>query len=68
MPGKLIDLQSTSDLFWPAILFRPAWDTEIISHITQLNDISHHPIDRSSNYQYLNKFVHHYWKANQDKF
>ena len=65
---KLIDLQATSDLFWPASLFRPAWDTEIIGYTAQLNGIRHHPIDISSNFQYLNKFVHQFWKANQDEF
>ena len=65
---QLIDLQSTSDLFWPAILFRPAIDTEAINFIAQLNNIRHHSIDIAPKYKYLNQFVKQFWQANQDKF
>ena len=65
---QLIDLQSTSDLFWPTILFRPAFDTEAVGFLVQLNDARHDSITRTPNYKYLNKFVQQFWQANQDKF
>jgi hypothetical protein len=65
---KLIDLQSGSDLLWPDSLFRPALDTEIIHLLPQLKDISHHSKDTISNQKYLNKFIHLFWQAHQDKF
>jgi hypothetical protein len=65
---KLIDLQSGSDLLWPASLFRPALDTEIIYLLPQLQDNSHHFDNKISNQKYLNKFIHLFWQAHQDKF
>lgn len=65
---KLIDLQSGSDLLWPVSLFRPALDTEIIYLIPQLQDNSHHFDQKISNQKYLNKFIHLFWQAHQDKF
>ena len=65
---QLIDLQSTSDLLWPVILFRPALDTEIVYLLAQLKDINHSSIDKTLNRQHLNQFVQQVWEANQDKF
>lgn len=65
---ELIDLQSTSDLLWPVILFRPAFDTEIVYLLAQLKDINHPLIDKTLNRQHLNQFVQQVWQANQDKF
>ena len=65
---QLIDLQSTSDLLWPTVLFKPAFDLEAINFIAQLNDIRGDSIDIAPNYRYLNKFVQQFWQANQDKF
>ena len=66
--ARLINLQSGSDLLWPAILFRPALDTEVICFLTQLHEINHPAIDRTLNQQYFNTFIHQVWQANQDKF
>ncbi len=66
--ARLINLQSSSDLLWPAILFRPALDTEAIWFIAQLNEVHHPAIDRTFNQQYFNTFIHQVWQANQDKF
>jgi hypothetical protein len=64
-----IDLQSTSDLFWPANLFRPALDTEAISFLAQLNDLRHHSIGiTSKNYKYLHEFIQQFWQENQAQF
>ncbi|PSB11192.1 hypothetical protein C7B62_06475 [Pleurocapsa sp. CCALA 161] len=65
---KLIDLQCGSDLLWPAHLFRPALDTEIIYLLPQLKDISHHSKETIPSQKYLNKFIHLFWQAHQDKF
>lgn len=65
---KLIDLQSSSDLLWPDSLFRPALDTEIIYLLPQLKDVNHHFDHKISNQKYLNKFIHLFWQAHQDKF
>jgi hypothetical protein len=66
--SKLIDLQCGSDLLWPARLFRPALDTEVIYLLPQLKDISHHSKDIISQQKYLNKFIHLFWQTHQDKF
>ncbi len=66
--ARLINLQSGSDLLWPAILFRPALDTEVIWFLAQLQEVNHAAIDRTLNQQYLNTFIHQVWQANQDKF
>lgn len=63
-----IDLQSGSDLLWPANLFRPALDTEIISLIPQLIEIERDYCDRSANQAYLNKFVRLVWQTERDRF
>ncbi|MGF1590109.1 MAG: hypothetical protein ACFCU7_12845 [Pleurocapsa sp.] len=65
---QLIDLRSTSDLLWPVILFRPAFDTEIIYLLAQLNDPNYCITDKTINRQHLNRFVQQVWQANQDKF
>lgn len=66
-PARLIDLQSGSDLLWPAALFRPALDTEVIDYLPQLKD-DRAEVDKISNKQYLNQFVRQVWQENQDKF
>ena len=63
-----VDLQSSSDLLWPAVLFRPALDLEIIDYLPHLKDSNRSSLDKSPNKQYLNKFVRQVWQANQDKF
>ncbi len=64
----LINLQSGSDLLWPAILFRPALDREVIWLLAQLHEVNHPAIDRALNQKYFNTFIHQVWQANQDKF
>ena len=66
-PPRLIDLQSGSDLLWPAVLFRPALDTEVIDYLPQLKG-DRAEVDKISNKQYLNQFVRQVWQENQDKF
>ena len=66
--ARFVDLQSNSDLLWPAILFRPALDFEIIDYLPHLKDPDRDSSDKSSNKQCFNKFVRQVWQANQDKF
>lgn len=65
---KIINLQSGSDLLWPDSLFRPALDTEIINFLPYLPENLHQPKVETSGKKYLNKFVHLFWQAHQDKF
>lgn len=65
---QLINLQSGSDLLWPATLFRPALDTEVIGFLAQLPETNQTSIDIALNKKYFNKFIHQVWQANQDKF
>lgn len=65
---RLINLQSGSDLLWPAILFRPALDTEVIHFLTQLQEANQTSIDLTLNKKYFNTFIHQVWQDNQDKF
>ena len=64
----LIHLQSSSDLLWPTSLFRPAFDTEVMSLLTDTDTTSKTDKDAISSKQYLNQFVKQVWQANQNKF
>ena len=64
---NLIDLQLGSDLLWPIALFRPAFDTEVITLLSKLSD-TNDSLPKKSNRKYLNSFVKSVWQANQDKF
>lgn len=65
---RLINLQSGSDLLWPATLFRPALDTEVIGFLAQLQEANQTSIDPALNKKYFNKFIYQVWQAHQDKF
>ncbi len=66
--NRLINLQFGSDLLWPAILFRPALDTEVIHFLAQLQEANQTSIDSTLNKKYFNTFIHQVWQAHQDKF
>ena len=63
-----IDLQAAADLLWPAVLFRPALDTEVLDYLTLLQNREQNSTERSPNKQYLTKFVRQVWLDNRDKF
>ena len=65
---QLIDLRSGSDLLWPAILFRPALDTEVIDFLTQLREINPRAAEKSLNHKYLHTFLRQVWRSHQEKF
>ena len=59
------DLRSGSDLLWPASLFKPALDTEVIPLLGQL-DVE---ADKSSEaHQHLSRFISKVWQAYQNLF
>lgn len=64
----LVHLPSSSDLLWPIPLFRPAFDTEVLSLFSELNSTDELVKDHKSSREYLNKFIYQVWIANQDKF
>lgn len=65
---QMIDLRAGADLLWPAILFRPALDIEVIDFFTKLNEMNPASTERLSNQKYLNSFLHQVWQSHQDKF
>lgn len=65
---QLIDLRSGSDLLWPAILFRPAFDTEVLDFWTQLREINAESTDKAANHKYLHAFLRQVWRSHQEKF
>ena len=65
---ELIQLQFSSDLLWPINLFRPAFDTEVIALLADLDDNRKPKQNKISHRQYLNRFIRQVWAANRDKF
>ncbi len=60
------DLRDASDLLWPANLFRPALDTEVISLLSQVLAKEPKSEPDSAAKQQLNQFIHQLWQAYQD--
>ncbi|MEL6438216.1 MAG: hypothetical protein AAFQ80_03005 [Cyanobacteria bacterium J06621_8] len=66
--ANLIDLRSSSDLLWPAALFRPALDTEVIEYYASLGDFEPTIEEKSLNHQYLHQFLRQVWRSHQEQF
>ncbi|HEY9599317.1 MAG TPA: hypothetical protein V6D33_16765, partial [Cyanophyceae cyanobacterium] len=64
----LYNLQQLSDLLWPASLFRPALDTEVIPLLVQLDCPDTQPANNSEARQQLNSFVRQVWQAYKSAF
>ncbi len=64
---RLVRLDSSSDLLWPTSLFRPAWDVEVISLLSQ-GQYSDNLEAKLSSHEYFNQFVRQVWENNRDKF
>ncbi|MDZ8096313.1 MAG: hypothetical protein RMZ42_30910 [Nostoc sp. DedQUE05] len=62
----ITDLRDASDLLWPANLFRPALDTEVITFLSQL--LAKEPKTEADSVakQQLNQFIHQLWQAYQE--
>ncbi|MBD2243087.1 hypothetical protein [Nostoc sp. FACHB-888] len=62
----ITDLRDASDLLWPANLFRPALDTEVISLLSQVLAKEPKSEPDSAAKQQLNQFIYQLWQAYQD--
>ncbi|WP_414515113.1 hypothetical protein [Nostoc sp. PCC 9305] len=62
----ITDLRDASDLLWPANLFRPALDTEVITFLSQLLAKEPKTEPDSVAKQQLNQFIHQLWQAYQE--
>jgi hypothetical protein len=60
------DLRDASDLLWPAKLFRPALDTEVISFLSQIlvREPKAEPDSAAKNQ--LHQFIHQLWQADKE--
>lgn len=66
---RLYDLRQGADLLWPAILFRPALDTEVIPLLVQLDDPDSVQQENNSNaHKQLSCFVRKVWQASKNEF
>jgi hypothetical protein len=65
----LHDLRESADLLWPANLFQPALDTEVIPLISQLSDLDgNSSVAARLAHQHLSHFVRQVWQAHQSDF
>jgi hypothetical protein len=64
----LYDLRQGADLLWPASLFRPALDTEVIPLLAQLNDPDAQLLHNSDAHNQLSCFVRQVWQAYKSAF
>ena len=62
----ITDLRDVSDLLWPANLFRPALDTEVITFLSQVLAKEPKTEPDSMAKQQLNQFIQQLWQAYQD--
>jgi hypothetical protein len=61
----ITDLRDASDLLWPANLFRPALDTEVITFLSQVLAREAKTEPDSAAKQQLNQFIHQLWQTYQ---
>lgn len=64
----LYDLRQGVDLLWPAILFRPALDTEVLPLLTHLQISKIQSENTQVAHQQLRDFISQVWQAYQNKF
>jgi hypothetical protein len=62
----ITDLRDASDLLWPANLFRPALDTEVITFLSQVLAKEPKTEPDSAAKQQLNQFIYQLWQAYQN--
>lgn len=65
---SLCDLRQGADLLWPASLFRPALDTEVIPLLVQLSVSETQAVSNSDAHRQLSNFVHAVWQAYKSAF
>lgn len=64
----LYDLRLGADLVWPASLFRPALDTEVIPLLVQLDDPEAQLANSPDAHNQLSYFVREVWQAYKSAF
>ncbi len=64
----LYDLRLGADLVWPASLFRPALDTEVIPLLVQLDDPDAQFTNSPDAHKQLSYFVREVWQAYKSAF
>ena len=64
----LYDLRQGADLLWPANLFRPALDTEVIPLLMQLDNPDSDRENNPDAYKQLSCFVSEVWQAYKSAF
>lgn len=65
-PPLITDLRDASDLLWPANLFHPALDTEVITFLSQVLAKEPKTEPDSATKLQLNQFIHQLWQTYQD--
>lgn len=65
---SLCDLRLGADLLWPASLFRPALDTEVIPLLVQLSVLETQTLSSSEAHRQLASFVRLVWQASKSAF
>jgi hypothetical protein len=70
LPTRTIvsDLRLSADLLWPASLFRPALDTEVLPLLAQLNAPNTPQANSLEASKRLNHFIHQVWQAHKSEF
>ena len=68
--SAIYDLRQAPDLLWPALLFQPALDTEVIHLLSTLyaSEAEAHPETAQIAHQQLKHFMHQIWAAAPDAF
>jgi hypothetical protein len=67
-PLILYNLRQGADLLWPACLFRPALDTEVIPLLVQLDQSDNESANSSDAHTQLSCFVREIWQAYKSAF
>jgi hypothetical protein len=65
-PPLITDLRDASDLLWPANLFHPALDIEVITFLSQVLAKEPKTEPDSATKLQLNQFIHQLWQTYQD--
>ncbi len=60
------DMRDASDLLWPVNLFRPAFDTEVITLLSQVLAKERKTEPDSDAKLQFNQFIHQIWQAYQE--
>jgi hypothetical protein len=65
---KTYDLRLSSDLLMPPVLFRPAFDTELIPLLGQINSSEFNLAEAQTAHHLLRDFIQQVWQNNREVF